>query len=184
MKILKSTLAVVLCLFMLSSCQGNAKNSEYFKEKIEQAQTDIPENLRYYPEIFSDYETPEDIRIGVQNDSVSYSFKGSLTSKNKLEYQYITVNIQKQNKDVSAMIESLVESYNEEGVTAELFEFDGKKHAVSYEIRTDRKYAVVNVIYPVSDYVSAFFAMEIRDLTEINDDVLKKICSDIKLLSV
>lgn len=184
MKILKSIFALVLCVITLSSCQNDVKNTEYFRNKIEQSQTDVSENLRFYPEFFSDYETPDDIRFSVQSDSVSCSFKGSLTSKNKLEYQYITVNIQEQNKDISSMIESLVESYNEEGATAELFEFDGKKHAVSYEIILDRKFTVVNVIYPVSDYVSAFFAMEIRDLTEMNDNVLKKICSDIKLISV
>lgn len=182
MKLLKSAVSVVLCLFMLTSCQSNAKNTKYFKDKIEQ--TDISESLRFYPELFSDYETAEDIRISVQNDSVSYSFKGSLTSKNKFEYQYITVNIQKQDKDISTMIESLVESYNEDGVTSELFEFDGNKHAVSYEIILDRKFTVVNVIYPVSDYVSAFFAMEIKDLTEINESVLKKICSDINLIAI
>lgn len=184
MKKSKITICILLCLLLLSSCKGTAKNTEYFKEKIDNAQISVPTEVRYYPELFSEYENTDEITFYTDENTVYYCFTGSITSQNEIEYQIINVNIAKQSTNVAEFIPELVEQYNKDGINTTYLEKNGKPYAITHEIREDMNRTIVNVCYPVSDYVSAYFALSLNGVTEINNSIINKICSDTELIAL
>lgn len=184
METVKSLLCILLCAVLLSSCSTNGKNTEYFKEQIDNAQISVPTEVRYYPELFSEYEKPDEITFYTDENTVYYCFTGNITSQNGLEYQHINVNIAKQTTNVADFIPKLVEQNNKNGINTTYLEKNGKPYAITHEIREDMDRTIVNVCYPVSDYVSAYFALSLNGVTEINNSIINKICSDTELIAL
>lgn len=184
MKHIKTTLCFLLCLFMLVSC-GKTDNTSYFKSQLQNS----PEEMKYMPVIFSDYENKEEIKISVLKDNtVTYSLSGDITAKSGYKYQTINLHIKKHSGDINASIDSVVDSYVEEkdsAVKAVKHEANGRKYAITYEIRPDLKYTVLNVIYPAAENISVYFALRLMETPEnINDKILDKICNDLEIVKI
>lgn len=177
-------LCLIICLVAFSSC-NKTDNTEYIVSQL----TNCPEELRYIPDILSNYEKYEDIKISVLSDStVTYSLKEKVTAKSGYEYQNINIHIRKHKNDISSSIDSVIDSYTAEkdsAVKAVKHEFDGKKYAVTYEIRPDLGYTVLNVIYAASENVSAYFTVQLVDTPDsVDDKTLDKICSDLGIIKI
>lgn len=184
MKNIKSIICLLLCLLSLAAC-GKTDNSDYFKSELKSSL----EEMRYMPVLFSDYETPEDIKISVlADDTVTYSLNAGVKGGSGFEYQNINLHIKKHTSDISASIDSIIESYTVEkdsAVRAVKHEANGKKYAITYEIRPDLGYTVLNVIYPASENISAYFTLQLIDApNEISDEILDKICSDLETVKL
>lgn len=184
MKIFKISVCFILCALMLTSC-GNSKNAEYFKELISDNAT---EEVMYLPKLLSGYDNPDEITVTAQKDTVTYLFRSSVESKNNLVYQYINVHLQMHadSQDIEKSIDSVIDNFADENSTVKAVkhEFDGKKYAISHEIRPDLDIVRLTVIFAVSDNVSAFYTLEIKDIEEINDKILDDICEDTEMIKL
>lgn len=184
MKKISIFLCLVICLLSFSAC-GKTDNTKYFASQLQSCS----EELRYMPVILSDYENSEEIKISVLADNtVTYSLKNKVTAKSGKEYQNINLHIRKHISDINASIDSIVDSYAAEkdsAVKAAKHEYDGKKYAVTYEIRPDLEYTVLNVIYPASENISAYFTLQLADTPdEINSEILDEICNDLAVIKI
>ena len=164
-------------------------NRKYFKNIIENQEIDVLQELKYYPEIFSQHSTPADISVTVQSDSIMYSYEGILTAKSGVDYEVVKADYQKRytalsQQSVKSFVESLVDSYNKDGVGAVYYEYNGTPCAFIYEEIPDMDKTIVNVFYPLSDDASVFFATTTNGFTEINDKTIEKICSDLESVSL
>lgn len=177
-------LCLVICLLSFASC-SKTKNTEYFASQLQ----NCPEELRYMPEILSDYENSEEIKVSVLADNtVTYSLKNKVAAKSGKEYQNINLHIKKHTSDINTSIDLIVDSYTAEkdsAVKAVKHEIDGKKYAVTYEIRPDLKYTVLNVIYPAAENVSIYFTLQLAETPDaISDEILDEICNDLAVIKI
>lgn len=184
MKHIKITLCLLLCLLTLAAC-GKVDNTTYFKSELKNS----PEEMRYMPVLFSDYETPEDIKISVLADNtVTYFLNARVKADSGFEYQSFNLHIKKHTGNINSSIDSIVDSYTAEkdsAVRAVKHEANGRKHAITYEIRPDLGYTVLNVIYPATENISAYFTLQLVDTPkEISDEILDKICSDLDIVKL
>jgi len=184
MKKISIFLCLVFCLISFSSC-SKTDNTEYFTSQLQSC----PEELRYIPEILSDYEDSEEIKISVLADNtVTYSLKNKVTAKSRKEYQNINLHIRKHTSSINASIDAMVDSYTAEkdsAVKAVKHEINGRKYAVTYEIRPDLEYTVLNVIYAASENVSAYFTLQLAETPdEINSKILDEICNDLAVTKI
>lgn len=184
MKYFRIVFCVLLCTVMLASC-GSTQNAEYFRKHIENSKVEISDDMMYLPKLLADYETPDDVKVSVQSDTVAYYLGNTVEADSGLVYQNINLHIRKHSESIAESIDSLVDSYSsDDAVRAVKHETNGKKYAITYEIRPDLDIARLNVIYAVSENVSAFYTLEIKDLTKIDDKVLNKICDDTEMIEL
>lgn len=184
MKHIKILLCFLLCVLSLASCT-KIDNSDYFASALQ----NCPEDTRYMPLLFKGFETPEDIKVSVlADDTVTFTVEKSMTAESGNIYQYANVHIKKHNSDINGSIDKTIDSYVEEAesaVKAVKHEYNGKKYAVSYEIRPDLDYTVLNVIYPITDNVSAFFALRLSKTPDsMTDELLNTICRDTEVIKL
>lgn len=184
MKKISLFLCLVICMLSFASC-SKTDNTDHFVSQLQ----DCPEELRYMPEILSDYEAFEEIKVSVLSDStVTYSLKNKVNGKSGKEYRNINLHIRKHSGDISSSINSIVDSYTAEkdsAVKATKHEIESKKYAVTYEIRPDLEYTVLNVIYAASENVSAYFTLQLVETPdEINSEILDKICNDLAVIKI
>ena len=184
MKRLTAVFCMIICLFALSSC-NKTDNTEYFLSQLNGAS----DELRYIPEILSEYEKADEIRISVLADStVTYSLKNKVKAKSGYEYQNINLHIRKHTTEIGTSVDSVIDSYAAEkdsAVKAVKHEYDGRKYAVTYEIRPDLGYTVLNVIYAASENVSAYFTLQFVDTPDsVDEKILDKICDDLEVIRI
>lgn len=174
-------LCLIICLVALTSC-NKTNNADYFASQL----NNCPDELKYMPDILSEYENCEEIRISVLADNtVTYTLKNKVTAKSGNEYQNINLHIRKHTNDISASIDTIIDSYTAEkdsAVKAVKHEIDGRKYAVTYEIRPDLGYTVLNVIYAASENVSAYYTLQLADTPDsVDEKLLDKICNDLEI---
>ncbi|MEE1011331.1 MAG: hypothetical protein U0L11_04765 [Acutalibacteraceae bacterium] len=184
MKKFIAILCLIICIFTFSSC-NKTDNTGYFISQLNNSS----EELMYYPDILSEYKNCEEIKISVLADStVTYSLKNKVKAKSGYEYQNINLHIRKHTTDIDASIDSVIDSYTVEkdsAVKAVKHESNGRKYAVTYEIRPDLGYTVLNVIYAASENVSAYFTIQLADTPDsINEKILDKICNDLEIIKI
>jgi hypothetical protein len=136
-----------------------------------------------------EYENSDEIKISVLADNtVTYSLKNKVTAKSGNEYQNINLHIRKHSGDISSSIDALVDSYTAEkdsAVKAAKHETDSKKFAVTYEIRPDLKYTVLNVIFAASEDVSAYFTLQLAETPgSMSEELLNEICADLAVIKI
>lgn len=184
MKHIKISFCILLCVFMLASC-GKTDNTDYFASALQGSD----EETRYMPLIFKSMDAPEDVRISSLADgTTTFTVEKSITAESGKTYQYANIHIQKHNSDINGSIDETIDSYVEEAesiVNAVKHEYGGKKYAVSYEIRPDLDCTVLNVIYPVTDNISAFFALRLSETPDsMTDELLDTICKDTEVMKI
>jgi len=184
MKRLTAVFCLFICLLAFSSC-NKTDNTEHFVSQLQSC----PDELRYMPELLSKYESVEKIKISVLADNtVTYSLKDKITAKSGYEYQNINLHIKKHTNNLNASIETIIDSYSAEkdsAVKAVKHEFDKRKYAVTYEIRPDLGYTVLNVIFPASENISAYFTLQLVDIPDsIDGKILDKICNDLEVIKI
>lgn len=184
MKRLSIVLCLLICVFTFSSC-NKTDNTEYFISQLQ----NCSEELKYIPEIFTDYEAVDEIKIFVLADNtLTYSLKNKLSAKSGYEYQNINLHIKKHSNNINNSIDSIIDSYTAEkdsAVKAVKHEYDGRKYAVTYEIRPDLGYTVLNVIFPASENVSAYYTLQLADTPDsVDEKTLDKICSDLEIIKI
>lgn len=184
MKKISIFLCLLICISAFSSC-SKTDNTEYFTSTLQNS----PEELRYMPEIFAEYESVDSIKVSVLADNtVTFSLKDKVTAKSGCEYQNINLHIKKHSSNLNESIESIVDSYTAEkdsAVKAVKHEYDGRKYAVTYEIRPDFGYTVLNVIFPASDNISVYFTLQLVDTPDsVDEKILDKICNDLEVIKI
>ncbi|MBQ7122198.1 MAG: hypothetical protein IJO03_08075 [Clostridia bacterium] len=184
MKHIKISFCILLCVFMLASC-GKTDNTDYFASALQGSD----EETRYMPLIFKSMDAPEDVRISSLADgTTTFTVEKSITAESGNVYHYANIHIQKHNSDINGSIDETIDSYVEEAesiVNAVKHEYGGKKYAVSYEIRPDLDCTVLNVIYPVTDNISAFFALRLSETPDsMTDELLDTICKDTEVMKI
>jgi len=179
-KTLKILTCMLLCALLFSSC-SNSKNTEFFKEKLQ----DAPSELLYIPELIAGCDTPENVRTTAQSKTVTYHLSDEVKGKSGLSYQNMNIHIKLHEENINEAINSLVDSYHSEpgsAVNAVLHESNEKKYAITYEIRPDFDYTVLNVVYSLSYNISATYALQLMGTDDITDKTLDKICKDVEMI--
>lgn len=182
MKTLKIFICIMLCAVLFASC-GKTANIKFFQEKLQ----DAPAELLYIPELIAGCDTPENVRTSAQSKTVTYYFTDEVKGKSGLTYQNINIHIRMHDESISETINSLVDTYQSgpnSAVNAVLHEADGKKYAITYEIRPDLDYTILNVIYSLSDNISATQTMQLMSTDEIDEKTLDKICKDTAMIQL
>lgn len=183
MKHIKISVCILLCVLMLTSC-GSSQNAEYVKSLIAEKTS---EELMYMPKLLANYENTAKISVSAQQDVVTYYLSDTVESKNELVYQYINLHIQKHSggENLDELIDETVDAFGSyETVKAVKHEYDGKKYAISYEIRPDLDIARITLVYALSDSVSAFYTLEIKDISAVDDKLLDDICEDTETIKL
>lgn len=177
MKYLKISACFFLCLILLASC---GQNLNRIKDKLESC----PEDMMYAPEMFSYLKNVENVNITTSDSMVTYFYTDEISCKN-YKYRNINLHLKKHNSDLNKKIDSLVDSFVKEedsAVNAVKHEFNGVGYAFTYEIRTDYGHTVMNIIFPVSKSVSAYYTLQLIEIPDkITSEILDKICADISL---
>ncbi len=183
MKAIKLSLCIILCLLALTSCAKN--NTDYFASELQKC----PEETQYMPLLFKSIDTPEDIKVSALADgTATFTAEKEIKAESGNIYQYANVHIQKHNSDINGSIDKVIDTYvkeTESVVNAVKHEYNGKNYAISHEIRPDLEHTVLNVIYPVTDNVSAFFALRLSATPDdITEELLDKICEDTEVIKI
>lgn len=176
------SISLIFCIIFLASCGTN--NTSYFKEKL----TNAPDELLYMPVLLKKSENPDDIKTTISPDIVTYLYTDEAEGKSGYVYKNINLHIRKHSQNVDKMIETVVDSYSIEpnsAVKAVNYEFKNSKYAITYEIRPDLGYTVLNVIFAADENISAYYTMQLNLIPEdITDEILEKICTDTALIKL
>ncbi len=184
MKIFKTIICVILCLVMFASC-STTDNTDYFRDYIEQTNQQIPDNMRYLPALLEDYENVDEIKFTVMNNTVAYSLDTAVESKSGFTYSGINAHIRIHEDNVATVIGALSVSFGEDDITkGAKHEYKGETYVVTYEIRPDTGTTNLNVIYPLSEFVSAYFTVTINGTREMDEKSLDKICKDLQMIKL
>ena len=179
MKTLKIFISVMLCVVLFASCGG--ADTGYFKEKLQ----DAPAELQYVPELLADFKKPENIKITMGDKIVTYFLAAEAEGESGLEYQNINIHLKTHEENINETIDLIVDSYHsgpESAVNAVKHIKDERKYAITYEVRPDLGYTVLNIICAVSDNVSASYTMRLLSTEDVTQDILDKICDDAKMI--
>ncbi|MBR4859634.1 MAG: hypothetical protein IKU08_10685 [Clostridia bacterium] len=184
MKIFKSFLCVALCALMLTAC-GTAKNVEFFTNHIESTNSQIPDYMRYLPEMLADYEDTDDIRFHVADNKIAYSLEGSVEGKSGFTYSGITANIRYHKDSVATVISGLSMDFDENDVTKGVkHEYKDVTYIFTYVDEPGKDTIDVNVIYPLSENVSAYFTVKLDGNDNMDEKTLDKICRDMQMIKL
>lgn len=184
MKTLKVVFSVILCLVMLASC-STTDNTDYFRQHIEQTNSQIPDNMRYLPALLASYENTDDIRFTVMDNTVAYSLDKSVEGKSGYTYSSLNAHVRVHNDNVATIIGALSMSFGDDDITkAVKHEYKDVTYAITYEIRPDTNVTSLNVIYPLSEFVSAYFTVTIDGTENMDEKTLDKICKDLEMIKL
>lgn len=184
MKTLKIALSVILCLVMLAAC-GTTDNTEYFRQHIEQTNSQIPDNMRYLPALLAKYENTDEIKFTVMDNTVAYSIDTAVEGKSGFTYSNLNAHIRVHNDNVATIIGALSMSFGDDDITkAVKHEYKDVTYAITYETRPDTNVTSLNVIYPLSEFVSAYFTVTIDGNEDMDEKTLDKICKDLEMIKL
>lgn len=184
MNFFKICISFLLCAVILTSC-STVDNSAYFREKITENSTEITEDMLYIPVIFKSIENGENVKVSVMPDTVSFFLADPVEAKSRMTYQNVNLHIRTHSDKVEKSIKSLTDSFGEDDkVRIIKTEYKDKPYAVTYDIREDLDIIMINVIFPLSDYVSAFYTAQIKGIIKIDEDSVKKICKDLQMVKI
>ena len=184
MKIIKTTLCIFLCIIMLASC-STTDNTDYFRQHIEQTNSQIPDNMRYLPALLADFENTDSIKFTVMDNTVAYSLDTAIEGKSGFTYSNLNAHIRVHNDNVATVISALSMSFGEDDITkAVKHECKGVTYAITYGIRPDTNETSLNVIYPLSEFVSANYAVTVDGNEDMNEKTLDKICKDLGMIKL
>lgn len=184
MKTLKIALSVILCLVMLAAC-GTTDNTEYFRQHIEQTNSQIPDNMRYLPALLAKYENTDEIKFTVMDNTVAYSIDTAVEGKSGFTYSNLNAHIRVHNDNVATIIGALSMSFGDDDITkAVKHEYKDVTYAITYETRPDTNVTSLNVIYPLSEFVSAYFTVTIDGNEDMEEKPLDKICKDLEMIKL
>lgn len=184
MKTLKIALSVILCLVMLAAC-STTDNTDYFRQHIEQTNFQIPDNMRYLPALLAKYENTDEIRFTVMDNTVAYSLENTVEGKSGFTYSNLNAHIRVHNDNVATVIGALSMSFGDDDITkAVKHEYKDVTYAITYETRPDTNVTSLNVIYPLSEFVSAYFTVTIDGNEDMEEKTLDKICKDLEMIKL
>ncbi len=184
MKILKSVLCIVLCAVMLTAC-GTSKNVEFFTNYIETTNSQIPDYMRYLPEMLADYENTDDITFHVADNNIAYSLDASVEGKSGFTYSGITVHIRYHKDDVATVIGGLSMDFDENDITKGVkHEYKDVTYAITYVDAPGSETVDLNVIYPLSGNVSAYYTVKLDGNDNMDEKTLDKICKDMQMIKL
>lgn len=184
MKFFKVFISFLLCAVILTSC-STVDNSAYFREKISENIVETSEDMFYIPVIFRSIENSENVKVSVMPDTVSFFLADPVEAKSHITYQNVNVHIRTHSENVENSVRALTDSFGEDDkVRIIKTEYKDKPYAVTYDIREDLDIIMINVIYPISDYVSAFFTAQINGIIKIDENSVKKICNDLQMVKI
>ena len=184
MKIFKTALCLILCLVMLASC-STTDNTDYFRQYIEQTNSQIPDSMRYLPALLSDYENTDEIQFTVMDNTVAYKLENKVESKSGFTYSGINAHVRIHNDNVSTVLSALSVSFGDDDITKGVkHEYKGETYVVTYEIRPDTSTTNLNVIYPLSEFISAYFTVTINGTRDMDEKTLDKICKDLQMIKL
>lgn len=184
MKTLKIALSVILCLVMLAAC-GTTDNTEYFRQHIEQTNSQIPDNMRYLPALLAKHENTDEIKFTVMDNTVAYSLENTVEGKSGFTYSNLNAHIRVHNDNVATIIGALSMSFGDDDITkAVKHEYKDVTYAITYETRPDTNVTSLNVIYPLSEFVSAYFTVTIDGNEDMEEKTLDKICKDLEMIKL
>lgn len=184
MKILKSVLCIILCAVMLTAC-GTSKNVEFFTNYIEATNSQIPDYMRYLPEILANYENTDNITFHVADNSIAYSLDDSVEGKSGFTYSDITAYVRYHKDDVATVISGLSMSFDEDDITKGVkHEYKEKTYAFTYEDAPGSETVNLNVIYPLSENVSAYYTVKLGGNDNMDEKTLDKICKDMQMIKL
>lgn len=184
MKILKSALCIILCAVMLTAC-GTAKNVEFFTNYIEATNSQIPDYMRYLPEMLADYENTDDITFHVSDNNIAYSLDGPVEGRSGFTYSDITVHIRYHKDDVATVISGLSMDFDMNDATKGVkHEYKDVTYAITYVDIPGIDTVDLNVIYPLSGNVSAYFTVKLDGNDNMDEKTLDKICKDLQMIKL
>ncbi len=184
MKIFKTIICIILCAVMLASC-STTNNTDYFRNHIEQTNSQIPDNMRYLPALFEDYTNTDEIKFTVMDNTVAYSLENEVEGKSGFTYKNINAHIRVHNDSVATVISGLSMSFGDDDITKGVkHEYKDVTYAITYEIRPDTNVTSLNVIYPLSEFVSAYFTVTIDGNENLDEKTLDKICKDLQMIKL
>ena len=184
MKILKTVICFILCAVMLASC-STSNNTEYFRQHIEQTNSQIPDSMRYFPELLEKYENTDEINFTVMDNTVAYSLEGAVEGKSGFTYSNINAHIRVHKDNVATVIGALSVSFGDDDITkGTKHEYKDKTYVITYETRPDTNTTNLNVIYPLSEFVSAYFTVTIDGTDNMDEKAFDKICKDLQMIKL
>ncbi len=184
MKIFKTALCVILCLVMLASC-STTDNTEYFRQHIEQTNSQVPDSMRYLPALLSDYENTDEIKFTVMDNTVAYNLESKVEGESGFTYSGINAHVRIHNDNVATVIGALSVSFGDDDITKGVkHEYKGETYVITYETRPDTNTTNINVIYPLSEFVSANYAVTVDGNEDMSEKNLDKICKDLQMIKL
>ncbi len=184
MKIFKTVLCIILCIVMLAAC-STTDNTDYFRQHIEQTNSQIPDNMRYLPALLADCENPDEIKFSVMDNTVAYSLDTAVEGKSGFTYSNLNAHIRVHNDNVATIIGALSMSFGDDDITkAVKHEYKDVTYAITYESRPDTDTTNLNVIYPLSEFVSAYFTVTLDGNENMEEKTLDKICKDLEMIKL